>query len=277
MKPKVEYGLAISSNRLLGFAAALLIVIGSIPALLIVGRYSYPFSSVPSVGASLPLAVLSIVGLIMFLVAMNGLANDYQDHNIFNNALYSFISGIIVAVVAVVIGVLIVLSNIDIFIPSAGPPVFPTDFFESLIDYFVPVFPIVAAINLIPAVFNLRAFNRLATKSDVRLFRITGLLGVVAAVVTIVLGLVAAALFYAAIIAASSVFTVSVVGSAISLVAWIVAAVAFWSIKENTSQPSPTPTPQISMQPTGQVKYCPYCGAPNAMNAEYCVRCGKKL
>jgi uncharacterized membrane protein len=147
------------------------------------------------------------VGLILFLVAMNGLANDYQDRSIFNNALYSFISGIIVGVVTVVIGVLIVLSSFESLIPSAGPLIFPTDFFESLIDYFVPVLPIVSVFNLIPAVFNLRAFNRVANKSDVSLFRITGLLGVVAALVTILLGLVAVALFYATVISASSAFT----------------------------------------------------------------------
>src|SRR3990170_349243 len=269
--------MAVSSNKMLGFAAALLIIIGSIPALLNIGQYSYPFSSIPSVGGSLLLALLGIVGLILFLVAMNGLANDYQDRAIFNNALYSFISGIIVAVAAVVVGVLVVLSNIGSLIPSTGPPVFSTGFFESLIAYFVPVLPVVSVLNLVPAVFNLRAFNRLASKSGIKLFRTVGLLGIVAVVFTIVLGFLAAALFYAAVIAASSVFTVSVVGSAISLVAWIVAAVAFWSIKENTSQASPMSTPQASMQPTGQVKYCPYCGAANAMDAEYCVRCGKKL
>jgi uncharacterized membrane protein len=208
---------------------------------------------------------------------MNGLANDYQDRDIFNNALYSFITGIVVAVAAVVVGALVVLSNIGSLIPSTGPPVFSQGFFESLIDYFVPVLPIVSVLNLVPAMFNLRAFNRLTRKSGVRLFRIVGLLGVVAVAFTIVLGFLAAALFYAAVIAASSVFTVSVVGSAISLVAWIVAAVAFWSIKEPISQASPMPTPQTSIQPIGQVKYCSYCGAANAMDAEYCVRCGKKL
>ena len=269
--------MAVSSNKMLGFAAALLIIIGSIPALLNIGQYSYPFSTVSNVGGSLLFSLLGIVGLILFLVAMNGLANDYQDRDIFNNALYSFITGIIVAVAAVVVAVLIVLSNISSLIPSTGPPVFSTGFFESLIGSFIPVLPIVSVLNLIPAMFNLRAFNRLASKSGIKLFRTVGLLGIVAVVFTIVLGFLAAALFYAAVIAASSVFTVSVVGSAISLVAWIIAAVAFWSIKETMSQTSPMPTPQISMQPIGQVKYCPYCGTPNAMNAEYCVRCGKKL
>ena len=269
--------MAVSSNRLLGFAAAILIVIGSIPALLNVGGYSYPFSSIPSVGGSLLFALLGIVGLILFLVAMNGLANDYQDRSIFNNALYSFITGIIVAVAAVVIAVLIVLSNISSLIPSTGPPVFSPGFFESLVDNFIPILPIVAVLNLIPAMFNLRAFNRLTSKSGIKLFRTAGLLGVAAVVFTIALGFLAAALFYATVITASSVFTVSVVGSAISLVAWIVAVVAFWSIKEPMSQTSPTPTPQTSMQPTGQVKYCSYCGAANAMDAEYCVHCGKKL
>ena len=81
--------MAVSSNKMLGFAAALLIIIGSIPALLNIGQYSYPFSTVSNVGGSLLFSLLGIVGLILFLVAMNGLANDYQDRDIFNNALYS--------------------------------------------------------------------------------------------------------------------------------------------------------------------------------------------
>lgn len=269
--------MAVSSNRLMGFAAALLIVLGSIPALLNVGSYSYPFSTVPNVGSSLLFALLGIIGLILFLVAMNGLANDYQDRGIFNNALYSFITGIIVAVAAAVIGILIVLSNIDIIIPSTGPPVFSQGYFDSLISYFVPVLPIVAIFNLIPAWFNLRAFKKLTSKSGVRLFRTAGLLGIVAVIFTIALWFVAAALFYANVITASNVFTVSVAGSAISLVAWIVATVAFWSIKEDTSHTTPMPTPQASTQPARQIKYCPYCETANAINAEYCVHCGKKL
>jgi uncharacterized paraquat-inducible protein A len=123
----------------------------------------------------------------------------------------------------------------------------------------------------------MRAFNRLAAKSGIRTFRTVGLLGVVAAAFTIVLGFLAVALFYAGVLTVSNVFNVSPLGSAVSLVAWILAAKAFVSIRLPTRQASWTPATQAPMPPTAQVKNCPFCGATNAADAEYCARCGKKL
>jgi ribosomal protein L40E len=79
-------------------------------------------------------------------------------------------------------------------------------------------------------------------------------------------------LFYAGILTVSNVFNISPIGSVVSLVAWILAAKAFLSITVPAAQAF-----QVSMAPAAQVKYCPVCGATNVMDAEYCVRCGKKL
>jgi hypothetical protein len=133
----------------------------------------------------------------------------------------------------------------------------------------------VSFLGLVPALFNMFAFKRLANSSGVRLFRTVGLLGVVAAAVTIAAWFLAA-FFYAGTLAISNIFTFSVAGSAVSLASWIVAAKAFRAIpvpSSQTYQPAPT---QASTLLAGQVKYCPYCGAANTADAEYCVSCGKK-
>ena len=53
-------------------------------------------------GALVPYAgILSLIGLILVLIGLKGLANFYNEQGIFNNALYAIIIGIVGAVVAV--------------------------------------------------------------------------------------------------------------------------------------------------------------------------------
>jgi hypothetical protein len=134
----------------------------------------------------------------------------------------------------------------------------------------------VSFLGLVPALFNMFAFKRLAKSSGVRLFRTVGLLGVVAAAVTIAAWFVGAAFFYAGTVAIGNVFTFSVVGSAVSLASWVLAAKAFRGIPVPSSQTCQPVPAQASTLLAGQVKYCPYCGAANTSDAEYCVSCGKK-
>jgi uncharacterized membrane protein len=233
--------------------------------------------SIAGVGALF--GVLGLVGIILFIVAMKGFAVDYRDNSIFDNALYGIISSIILGVVAGGVAVAVVFSNLSNIIPTFTPGSMPElpEVLQSMIGYFIPVLLVVSLIAWVPAVFNMRAFYRLADKSGVRLFRTAGLLGVVGALVTIALAWIAALLVYVTLIPATAVLAVSVVGGLIGFVAWILAARAFYSIRVPTSQMSPPLTPQTSTLAAGQVKYCPYCGAENRIDAAFCTRCGKKL
>ena len=69
-------------------------------------------------GSIVPYAgILSLIGLILLLVGLKGLANSYNEQGIFNNALYSIIIaivGAIVAVVTVVISAVSALASIGI-------------------------------------------------------------------------------------------------------------------------------------------------------------------
>jgi uncharacterized membrane protein len=272
--------MALESNRMLGFIGALLTVIGSIYSFFSLAQFFFP--SLPSLsigGVGALFGVLGLVGIILFMVAMKGFAVDYRDNSIFDNALYGIISSIILGVVAGGVAVAVVFLNLGSIIPTFTPSSAPElpEILKSMIGYLIPVLLVVSVFAWVPAIFNLRAFYRLADKSGVRLLRTAGLLGVIGVILTIILAWIAALLVYLTLIPATAVLAVSVVGGLIGFVAWILAAKAFYSIRVPTSQTIAPLTPQTSTPATGQVRYCTYCGAENRIDAAFCVHCGKKL
>ena len=268
--------MALATNKQLGFVAAILTIIGLLYSILTTGTVGYPFSgtSTAYLVPSFLVAPLGFIGFILFLVAMYGLSKNYQDQQIFNYVLYGLIVSIVLGVVVAGIAVFIVLINISSF--TSAP--FSGSGTQILQNYFGILLPVLLAaqfISLVTAWFNMLAFKRLAKKSGVRLFRTAGSLGVAAPAATIALWFIGAALFYADILTVSNISNFSVVGSAVSLAAWALAAKAFYSIPVPPRQTYSTP-PTQTHPPSGPVKYCPYCGTANAPNAEYCVHCGKK-
>ena len=264
--------MTVASNKQLGLVAAVLTVLGSIYSLLnIAGSLSLGF------GAGFLLAILGFVGFILFLVAMHGFSKDYSDPAIFNNVLYGIISSIIIGVIAVGVVLFIVFANLGAIMQLPQTPGSSSEFTQYIVGLIVPVLAVFTILAIAPAVFNMRAFNRLADKSGVRLFKTVGLLGVVAAAFSIALGFLAVALFYSGALTVNNFYSVPTLGSVVSLAAWILAAKAFSSIKVSTSETYWTPPTQTPAPTAAQVKYCQYCGTANTMDAEYCVRCGKKL
>jgi ribosomal protein L40E len=134
----------------------------------------------------------------------------------------------------------------------------------------VPIMPAVSVASLVQALFTMRAFNLLAVKSEVRLFRTAGLALVAGSLLGLILGCIGVLLFLAASISVTGVLVIPFAGTAIGYLAWIVAAQAFFAVKVPTSQALPASA-------AVQVKYCPQCGAANLQDAVFCVRCGKKL
>jgi len=270
--------MTVATNKQLGLVAAILTVLGSLYSILNIAGSFTSFSVISNLGfgGGLLLAFLGLIGFILFLVAMHGFSKDYSDPAIFNNILYGIISIIVIGVIAVGIVLFFVFSNMSNFAQLPGTPSASTEFLQYFVGMLIPVLVVFTILAIVPAVFNMRAFNRLADKSGVRLFKTVGLLGVVAAAFTIALGFLAAALFYMGVLTVNNFYTVPAIGAVVSLAAWILAAKAFSSITEPTSETSWTPAAQTPTPPIAQVKYCPYCGAANTMDAEYCVRCGKK-
>jgi uncharacterized membrane protein len=266
--------MAVSSNRMLGGVGALLLVVSAFSPLLFLPQL-FNFYSTGSSGSTLSpflsvLGLAGLAGLILFMVAMKGFSGDYNDSGIFNNALYGLLFSIAVAAVAGALMVAIVFMNLSSLIPTFNPVPQSTDLLQSILGYAAPVMPVVSLAGLVQTLFTMRAFNLLAAKSKVHLFRTAGWALVAGSLLSIVLASIGVLLFLAASISPITVLVIPIIGTVVSYLAWVFAAKAFFAIKEPTA-------PILPASPTPQVKYCPQCGAENLPDAIFCARCGKSL
>lgn len=221
--------MSLESNRSLGGIGAILVAIGSF----------FP--------------ILSLIGIILVLIAMKGLAEHYSEPRIFDNALYGFVFGIIGIAAAIVVFFMGIFTGAFF--------AFPLIIIVALVVMFV--------FFLLQALYYRNSFNILSEKSGEKMFGTAGLLLLIGAVLTIIL-----------------------VGLLLLLVAWILAAVGFFSIKTPTTQPPTTvpPTPPAPSPPSAtppeptvpvsvpvEKMYCRYCGTENKTDAVFCAKCGKKI
>ena len=172
------------SSKNLSAVGALLIVIGAILG------FVWSFSG-----------VVSLIGIILVLIGLKGLANFYNEEGIFNNALYS----IIIAIVGCVVGIgVIVVSAVsalaDIGIDWANMEDWGnigTDVTTYFSDFdFTAIFSVLGAllvgliifyIVLIISMYFLRkSMNQLSTKSGIGLFGTAGLLMLIGAVIPVI-------------------------------------------------------------------------------------------
>jgi uncharacterized membrane protein len=270
--------LTVASNRTLGIIGACFTAISAVSSVFTLLQYAFPnlgaanlvFASVGGI-----IGVLGLVGFILFLIAMHGFSKDYSAPKIFDYILYGFIITIVAAVIVGIIIFAIAFISLASIIPTLNPSTTsPSAIASSMLTYLAPILPAIGAVSLIWVIFNMRAFNLLADKSKVPLFRTAAKVLLAGALLTIVLGIVFAALASYSSITLNTLLIMAVPGGIVQNAAWAILAIAFFRIRA-------TPTPAFT-QPTvppaaGQVKYCPNCGAPNQTDAIYCTRCGQKL
>ncbi len=167
----------------------------------------------------IPVPFLSIVGIILVLIGMKNLSQAYNDESIWKNTIYAVVFGII-GIVGAGLALFSVFFGSIISGATLGAGGGLAGFFVGLI-----VFLFVAFIfYILEAIYIRKAFDSLANKSGVGLFRTGGLLLLIGAVLTIVL-----------------------VGLFLIFIAWILILVAFFQIPVNptspqTQMPSPPPT-----------------------------------
>jgi len=282
--------MTLESSRALARAGTLLIVLGTVAAFVVPlvsllsifslassSHYTYPFTSAYS-AAFLLVPILIFAGYILFLVAMNGLANYYRDHSIFTNALYGFISAIVGGVVLVILFFAVFLtafsgiststtsSNTPAFsviapiatpAPTISPaPTIPPNFSGavlSILGLLAILWLGVFVIALVQSIFYKRAFDRLAEKSGEGNFKTAGLMMLIGGLLTIIL-----------------------IGGFVTFLAWIFATMGFFSLRAPPTEANILSLPQI-LATTTQKKNCPYCGAENSVDSDYCSHCGKKM
>jgi uncharacterized membrane protein len=218
----------LESSKILGGVGAILLLVGTLPFL-----SSYSFG------------ILALVGLILILVGLNGLANIYRERGIFNNSLYGLIAGIVGAVIAGVVLVVSVLTTLANFLQKIYPswngswstisslsgmtPNVSSITFSDiapLLEGLLTVFLVLWVFIIVWAFFARRSLKMLATKSSVGLFSTASLLLIIGAVLTII-----------------------VIGVLLMWIAVLLMAIAFFQIKPQAEQP-PSAVPPPASTPT---------------------------
>lgn len=195
--------------------------------LVFVSVFAVPFT--PSFGG----AFIALIGFILMLVGVKGLADYYREAGIFNNMLYGTIAGIVGVVVAVAVAVLVVLASLSSFLYKIFPgwngdwaslsgmmPNTSNLNFSDFIPFIaagLAVFVILFVLAIIVALLYRRSLSLLRDKSGVGLFGSTGTVLLVGAVLTIIL-----------------------IGFLLVWVAILLAAIAFFELRPQPVQSMPT-------------------------------------
>jgi uncharacterized membrane protein len=204
--------MTLESSKTLGGIGAILMVIGPLA-----GAYT---------------GIIGLVGLILVLVAFNGLANYYKERRIFNNAIFGVLATIIGAVIAAVVVVTAafgILSVLGIHISNWTDWTALQNFNWQNFTNWSALAPYVAAIVgawvvlvvflVVAAIFLRRSLNTLSEKSGTHMFATTGLLLLIGAALTVI-----------------------GIGLVLLWVALILLAVAFFQIRTDQTQPQTTTT-----------------------------------
>lgn len=182
---------------------------------------------------------LNLIGIILVLIAMKGLADHYNEDDIFQNTLYGFLFGVI-GVIALIAVIVMLAIGMAVVSPITAPVAEIALFIISLIVMYV--------FSLLGAIFYRKAFTILAEKSAEKMFETAGLLLLIGAIIPII-------------------------GEIIKFIAWILAAVGYFSLKTPTQVPAAKPVTPVPEEK----RFCQYCGTENTLEAAFCQKCGKKI
>ena len=212
--------MTLESSKNLGGVGAILILIGAL------GIFVLPY-----------VLVISLIGIILVLIALHGLANYYKEQKIFSNALFGFIAQIVGGVSAIVALLYIVFDTtlftgvLDKIFPgwngnwSSLSGMTPTTTglgigdFTSILGALLVVGLIFWVFTIVASVFNWRSLKALSTKANAGLFSSAAIVLVIGAVLTVIF-----------------------IGFVIMWIAVLMLAIAFFQIKPQETQPAPMVT-----------------------------------
>jgi uncharacterized membrane protein len=262
----------------LGGVGAILTLLGIFSQIASIFHYAFPNStgiSVLSVVVSGLFGVLAIVGFLLFLIAMYGFSKDYNEHRIFSSLLYGIVFTIIAFVVVIVIAVIIIIFNFAIFFPNLGYSTAP-QISASFSRTFGLILPLFSLVGVVWIAFVVRAFNLLSDKSKVPLFRTGAKVLLAGALVNVVIAVIFGIVGFYVVLSINTLLALLNIGSLVQNVAWILLAMGYFRIQAPAAPMQATPPINAPPVPR-QIKYCPYCGAPNPTDSVYCAHCGQKL
>lgn len=178
-------------------------------------------AGIGSIFLILPVPFLPVVGIILVLIGMKSLSQAYNDESIWTNTLYAVIFAIIGIVASGLTLVSLIFGGVFAGVAlEVGDPSGIVGLIGGIILFLVIAF----VFYLLEAIYIRKAFDSLATRSGVGLFRTGGLLLLIGALLTIV-----------------------VIGIFLIFIAWILILVAFFQIPTNPAPQQyqiPPPPPQ---------------------------------
>lgn len=177
--------------------------------------------------------LIALIGLILMLIGVKGLADYYKEAGIFNNILYGTIAGIVGVVVAIGVAIGILLTSLSSFLYKIYPgwngdwttlsgmtPTTANITFSDVIPFLVAalaVFVILFVFTIIVAILYRRSFSLLRDKSGIGLFGATGIVLLIGAILTVIL-----------------------IGYLLIWIAILLLAIAFFELKPQPVQPMST-------------------------------------
>lgn len=189
--------------------------------------------------------VIGIIGIILLFIGLKGLSDYYKDPSIYGHTFKGLIFGII-GIIAVSVFSLAFSFSWFTIAPTTGGILAVIGALALVIATLV-----IAFVFYLLMAMNLRqAFNTLAERSGENMFRTAGTLLWIGAILTII-----------------------AVGLILVWFAWLILALAFFSMKLAPTQPynqpyqAPPPT-STGTAPAG--RYCPNCGSPVDATATFC-------
>lgn len=226
---------------------------------------------------------ITFIGLLLMLIGVKGLADYYKEAGIFNNILYGTVAGIVGVVLAVAVAVGVLINSLSSFLYKIFPswngdwttlsgmtPTTTNLTFSDIVPFLTAALAVLAILfvsAVIVTILYRRSLSSLRDKSGVGLFRSTGTVLLVGAVLTIIL-----------------------IGYMIIWIDLLLLAIAFFQLRPLPIQPMPktqitVPSAVIPSEaerasaPVSRMegkKYCVYCGAELSAEASFCPNCGRK-
>lgn len=175
-----------------------------------IGSLLIAISFIVFIGWAAP--VVGLIGIILALIGVKSLADNYNEPGIFNNALWALIFMIIGVIAFVVITVF------SVFVGITGIAAGDISSIWTWITGIIIGFVILFVFYILHAVYIRRSFSLLSNKTGEKLFDTAGLIMLIGAILTIV-----------------------IVGIFLLLIAWILAAVAFFTMRTTAAPPPPPP------------------------------------
>lgn len=255
-----------SSKNLAGIGAILVFI-----SFLATSARAPPFSG----------GLIALIGVVLMLVGVKGLADHYGEAGIFNNMLYGTVAGIAGVVVAVAVAVGVLINSLSSFLYKIFPgwngdwtqlsgmtPDTTNLTFSDIVPFLtaaVAVFAILFVSAIVVALLYRRSLSSLRSRSGMGLFGTAG-----------------------TVLLAGAILTIVVIGYFIIWIDLLLLAIAFFQLRPPSIQP--VSTTQTTVVPATIIseaektsasrvegkKYCMNCGAELSSEAGFCPRCGMK-